>query len=485
MRESQLALIAEGRSWTFAALRAEARRVAQRLAAFGVRPGDRVGMLLPNAPHAVFLIHAAQQLGAVLVPLNLRLTSAELLAQAQRVRLRCLVHNTATAPQASALAEIAPLLDIDAETPSAPFCAQKRTLEALHTLMFTSGTTGQPKAAMLTWGNHFWSAIASGWRLGVHPEDRWLLNLPLYHVGGLAIALRAALYGIPIVLHSRFDPEMVLWALARDRVTILSLVPTMLKRLLDFNRDRPLPEHVRVVLVGGAATPAPLLARALEARVPVALTYGLTEAASQVATATPDQVRAQRNNGVGYPLRGVHVRIADADGAPLPPEALGEVWVRGPIVMRGYWDDPEATARTLTLDGWLRTGDLGYCDARGQLWVVQRRTDLIISGGENIYPAEVEAVLLQHPEVEAACVVGVEDAEWGQRVVALVQRVPGAAVRAEALQAFCRKRLAGYKCPRAVLFVDALPLTASGKVDRKAAQAWATQAIAEREAMQS
>ncbi|MCX7939824.1 MAG: long-chain fatty acid--CoA ligase, partial [Thermoflexales bacterium] len=134
MRESQLALIAEGRSWTFAALRAEARRVAQRLAAFGVRPGDRVGMLLPNAPHAVFLIHAVQQLGAVLVPLNLRLTSAELLAQAQRVRLRCLVHNTATAPQASALAEIAPLLDIDAETPSAPFCAQKRTLEALHTL---------------------------------------------------------------------------------------------------------------------------------------------------------------------------------------------------------------------------------------------------------------------------------------------------------------------------------------------------------------
>lgn len=479
MNAQELALIAEGKAWTFAALRAEARRLVQQLAAFGVRAGDRVGMLLPNTPQAVFLIHAVHQLGAVLVPLNVRLTVAELKQQVRRVALRCLVHDATTALQAAALAPEAPLLDLStADAPRPADLSDLPTSAYLHTLVFTSGTTGTPKAAMLTWGNHVWSAIASGWRLGVQRDDRWLLCLPLYHVGGLAVVLRAALYGIPIVLHARFDAEAVLASLARDRATLISLVPTMLKRLLDANGDRPLPEHVRLVLLGGAAAPAPLLERALAARVPVALTYGLTEAASQVATATPEQVRAAPGS-VGHPLRSVRVRVADEHGEAVPTGAIGELWVRGPVVMRGYWGDAEATARALTPDGWLRTGDLGYFDEAGRLWVVQRRTDLILSGGENVYPAEVEAVLLRHPAVEAACVVGVEDAEWGQRVVALVQRAPHAQVEVGVLQAFCREHLAGYKCPRAIWFVDALPLTASGKVDRKAAQAWAAQRVVE------
>ncbi|MDW8293557.1 MAG: o-succinylbenzoate--CoA ligase [Anaerolineae bacterium] len=481
----RLALIFGARAWTYAELEAEARALAARLAALGVGHGSRVAMLLPNVPQAVFLVHAVGLLGGVLVPLNTRLTSDELRFQVRRAAPALLAHNQATAPLAMSLAQDVPLLDLDAKPEAAPNAFKQArdgwtpTAHDVHTIVFTSGTTGRPKGALLTWGNHWWSAVASGWRLGVQPDDRWLLCLPLYHVGGLAVLLRSALYGTTVILHERFDPSAVIAALQAHRATVISLVPTLLKRLLEAGLDARTAPALRVALLGGAAAAPDLVAQACAAGIPVALTYGLTEAASQVATAPPQETR-EFPDSVGLPLQGVSVRIADEQGTALPPNEVGEIWVRGPNVMRGYLDDPEATAAALR-GGWLRTGDLGFVDARGALHVVQRRVDLIVSGGENIYPSEVEHVLASYPGVEGVCVVGVPDVEWGQRVVALIQPAPGEQVDSPAVQAFCRQRLAGYKCPRQVLLVESLPLTASGKLDRRAAQTLATQLLAQRE----
>ena len=341
---------------------------------------------------------------------------------------------------------------------------------------------------MLTLENHFWSAVASAFRLGVDPQDRWLLCMPLYHVGGMAIVLRSCLYGTAVVLHSRFEPAAVNEALEAQQITLVSLVPTMLHRLLEARGERPMPPTLRCILLGGAAAPPALLERCLALNLPVATTYGLTEAASQVATATPAEVR-RKPGTVGKPLLFTEVRILDEDGRELPPGEIGEIAVRGPTVMQGYYpavsgqrsafsrqasavsgQPPVADAESwkLEADGWFHTGDLGYLDADGDLWVVQRRTDLIVTGGENVYPAEVERVLLAHPDVREACVVGVEDAEWGQRVAAAVVLREDAELTEEALVAFCRERLAGYKVPRILRFVDALPQTASGKAARAA-----------------
>jgi len=238
----------------------------------------------------------------------------------------------------------------------------------------------------------------------------------------------------------------------------------MLHRLLQ-SRAKPWPASLRLVLLGGAAATPELLAAAWEASVPVAPTYGLTEASSQVATALPADAR-RKPGSVGKPLFLTDVRIVDDSGHELPAGEIGEVLVRGPQVMAGYYHNPDATARTLR-NGWLHTGDLGSLDDESDLFLVQRRSDLIVTGGENVYPAEVEAVLRAHPAVMEACVVGVADGEWGQRVAAAVQLQPDAWADETALLTFCRERLAGYKIPRQVRFVEELPQTASGKIERR------------------
>lgn len=469
---SRAALIWREQVWTYGALHEAVNRMAAQLHAAGVRPGDRVAMLLPNSPAALFLLHAALRVGATLVPLNTRLTTAELAWQVGQTAPALLVHSHATSAQAEPLGAHVPLFNVD-EPPHTPATAVSFTplpFDGVQAIVFTSGTTGRPKGAMLTLANHFWSATASGWRLGVQRDDCWLLCMPLYHVGGMAILLRSALYGTAVCLHERFDTDAVAHALDSGRITLVSVVPTMLKRLLDARGDRPFHPAVRTVLVGGAATPPPLLERALAAGVPVALTYGLTEAASQVATAAPDEVQAAPGT-VGAPLWGTTVRIVRDDGTSAAVGEVGEIVVRGLTVMRGYWQDPDATAHTLR-DGWLHTGDMGYLDEAGRLWMMQRRTDLIVSGGENVYPSEVEGVLLRHPAVAAVCVVGTPDAEWGEVVTAVIQPREDATCDADEIRAFCRQHLAGYKCPKRIVFVEALPLTASGKIARHTVKEW-------------
>ena len=476
----RVALEARGRRWTFSELDADVTRTARRLAHVGVRTGDRVATLLQNGPEAVLLAHAVPRLGATLVPLNVRLGDAEIAWQAGDVRARLLVAESRTAGAAGAAGAARPeltLVSVDADGAARLGGASLGSIDEadvellaahaaddVHTIIYTSGTTGRPKGAMLTFGNHWWSAIGSALNLGVHASDRWLAVLPLFHVGGLSILLRSAIYGITAVVHEAFDEAAVNRAIDDDAITIVSVVAATLTRMLDARRDRPYPATFRCALLGGGPAPRPLLERCAEAGIPVVQTYGLTETASQVATLAPGDAPS-RPGSAGRPLYPNELRIGDADAS-----GAGEILVRGPVVMAGYADRPAESARAL-VDGWLHTGDVGRLED-GYLYVLDRRDDLIVSGGENVYPAEVEGALLAHASVLEAGVVGAPDPRWGARVVAVVRLSNAAPVTTDQLLAHCRTLLGGFKLPSEIRFTsEPLPRTASGKLRRRALRA--------------
>ncbi len=482
----KLALLIGEQRWTYGELDTAVAHLTTFLHHKGICPGQFVAALLPNSLEYVCLIHALARLGAVLVPLNTRLTPAELQWQIDHVGAKWLV----TDEEKWSIVNCQ-LLIVNEETiaTTKPLTIDHwpLTIDHLQAVIFTSGTSGTPKGAMLSYANHYHSAHASAERLGVQPDDLWLSVLPLYHVGGLAVIFRSCLYGTAVSLHPRFDLAAIHHDLDQNPITLISLVPTMLHRLLESRTHWPV--SLRLILLGGAAAPAELVQRANalprhslpihnsqftihNSLFPlVAPTYGLTEAASQVATMLPADA-ARKPGSVGKPLLFTRVKIVDEQGHELPPQQIGEIVVSGPTVMAGYFargQEPEEDQAPL-LPGSpapLHTGDMGYLDADGDLWIVQRRSDLIVSGGENVYPAEVEGVLRGHTAVAEACVVGLPDAEWGQRVAAMVQVQPGQTVTESDLLAYCRQQLAGYKIPRHVQLVDALPLTASGKIARQ------------------
>jgi o-succinylbenzoate---CoA ligase len=447
------ALFFEGQTWDYGTLHALANQYAAQLTSYGVSIGSRVGVWLPNCPAYVALIFAVARCGAILVPLNTRLTPSELQWQIEQTACQIVITETLTD------APCVPL-EIFERAPQVAFKPQYINTKKPAAILFTSGTSGFPKGVQLSWGNFFFSAVASADRIGSLPNDRWLCILPLYHVGGLSIILRACIYGITVDLHPQFDVERLNHSLTHDPITLISLVPTMLYRLLDVKKVWT--PSLRLILVGGAAATPELLERA--DGLPIATTYGLTEATSQVATALPPQVLIKPAS-VGKALKYTCIEIRREDGNLTEIDEYGEITVEGSTTMQGYLNNPEATAQTLR-DGWLYTGDIGYFDSEGDLWVVQRRSDLIVSGGENIYPAEVERVLAQHPAIQQVSVVGVDDAEWGQRVAAAI--IPSGNVSANEIMTFARQQLASYKIPRQVLLVGELPQTASGKIDRQA-----------------
>lgn len=513
----RLALFDGDQRITYAELNTAVDSLAARLTAQGIRRGQRVALLLDRSRNAVTLVHSLVRIGVSLVPLNTRLTVDEMQYQVDNAACDWILR-TIDAP-ALLGGRLGRGLHVDDLPRNAPDLNLVGALEldAEFGILFTSGTTGKPKGARLLWKNIYASAEASAQRLGTLPDDRWLLTLPLYHIGGLSIIFRSALYGTAVILPNftddQFDLSQLQARMLETETKLVSLVPTMLHRLLSDEFARQLfrrsnlslnnetasaqvraprrisqkfifPSSLRLILLGGAATSPQLLERAVAENLPVATTYGLTECASQVATATPEETR-QKPNSVGKPLPGTRVEIRDDEGTVLPSGEIGNVNVAGDVVMYGYLH--QAKVRE-----WLRTGDLGYLDADGDLFIIQRRSDLIVSGGENIYPAEVEAVLVQHPAVEEACVVGISDEQWGQRVAAAIvvrrtsfnQMVSGDEQNAhrkmntqgdgathshfeEELIAFCRQHLAGYKIPRKISVLDVLPQTASGKIKRQ------------------
>ncbi len=421
------ALIADGSRLTYEELEAEATAAARRLAARGVRGGAAVTLELPVGADYVVLLHALMKLGAVAQPLNTRLAAGEREAELER---------------AAPVLTISRPHDVSGPEADLPLLGE-HDLAAIQCRVMTSGTSGDPRPIGLTYGNHLWSAVGSAFNLGVDPSDRWLCCLPLYHVSGLEIVMRTVIYGTGAVVHDGFAVDEVAEALERDGVTLMSLVTTQLVRLLEAGVDL---SGMRAILVGGGPVPLEVLEEAIGRDAAVVQTYGLTETASQVTTLSPQEAR-RKLGSAGRPLLTTHLRIQD-----------GEILVQGPVVAPGCADE----------DGWLHTGDLGRIDDEGFLYVEDRLGDVIVSGGENVLPAEVEEVLLRHPDVADAAAVGRADAEWQEAVEAVVVLRHGAAAGAAELRQHCAESLAGYKVPKRFEFVSELPRTDSGKILRRA-----------------
>jgi O-succinylbenzoic acid--CoA ligase len=421
------ALIADGMALTYAELEREATSAARRLAARGARRGATVALTLDPGLEYVVVLHALMKLGAIAYPVNTRLTAAELERELDGMKPALTVSE---GPDLGLTEADLPLLG-------------EHDLDGLHCRILTSGTTGGPRSVGLTYGNHLWSAVGSAFNLGVEPTDRWLCCLPLFHVGGLSIVMRSVIYGTAAVIHDGFDVDRVAASLEGDGVTVISLVATQLVRLLEAGVDL-LP--LRAVLVGGGPVPEDVLEEALGRGATVVQSYGLTETASQVTTLSPGDAHSKRGSA-GRPLLTTHLRIQD-----------GEILVQGPTVAPGFADE----------DGWLHTGDLGTIDEEGFLYVEGRLGDVIVSGGENVLPDEIEQVLRKHPGVVDAAAVGRADPEWQEAVTAVVVLRNGAEVTAEELRSHCAETLAGFKVPKRFEFVSELPRTASGKLIRSA-----------------
>jgi O-succinylbenzoic acid--CoA ligase len=421
------ALVADGAEMTYAELEAEATWVARRLAAEGVRRGSTASLTMHPRREQVVLIHALMKVGAKLLPLSPRLTPEEHAAI------------VATEEATVDLDDAGELTQTEADLP----LLGEHDMDEICARVLTSGSTGTPHPVGLTYGNFLWSAVGSAFNIGVEPEDRWLCCLPLSHVSGLSIVMRSVIYGTTAVVHEGFDVDRTGAALERDGITVVSVVATMLTRLLEAGVDLSGP---RAILVGGGPVPAEPLEEAIDKGATVVQTYGLTETCSQVTTLTPAEAR-RKLGSAGRPLLTTHLRIRE-----------GEILVQGPTVAPGAAD----------ADGWLHTGDLGHIDEEGFLYVKDRIDDLIVSGGENVVPAEVEEVLLRHPEVADAAVVGREDPEWQQAVTAVVVLENGSAVTPDELRHHCAESLAGFKVPKRVELASALPRTPSGKLMRRA-----------------
>lgn len=428
-RPDHVGVVASDGGLTYAELDRRADVAARRLAALGVGTGGRVATTLPPSAEFAALLHAAPRIGAALVPLNTRLTGEQQRAQAAAVGADVVVD----APLDGMEAAVEPRRELDPG--------------AVHTVLFTSGTEGEPKPVELTVGNLDAAAAGSAAVFGSEPDDRWLCALPLFHVAGLSVLTRCARNATTAVLHDRFDVGAATDALTAGDVTLASLVPTQLRRL----RDAGLSEApaLRALLLGGGPIPPDLVEWARDARLPVRCTYGMTETASQVAVTGLWESAAT-------PIPGAELRIASTDAAAGSgdKDAAGEILVRGPMVAPG----------ALSGDGWLHTGDVGAIDRHGRLHVEGRIKELIVTGGEKVAPAAVEAVLAAHPAVADAGVAGTPDPDWGEAVTAYV--VERAAVSDYDLLAFCRERLAGYQVPKRVVRVRSLPRNASGKLLR-------------------
>jgi o-succinylbenzoate---CoA ligase len=396
-RPDHPAVAAGGAAVTYAELHERATRAARGLAARGVGARDRVRVSHPPGIAFAALLHAVPRLGAVFEPV-------------------------APEDPPEPLSD-GPGEDLELRSTHDP--------GAVHSVIRTSGTTGEPKPVELTFANHAASAAASADALGVDPDDRWLCPLPLHHVGGLGVLIRCAVNRTTAVLHARFEAERVRRVLEAGGVTLASLVPTMLVRLREAGLTRA--PGLRAIALGGGPIPAGLLEWAADTGIPVTPVYGMTETCSQVVAGSP-----------GRPLRGVELEI----------DAAGEILVRGPMVAHG----------SLSPDGWLHTGDLGRLDRDGLLHVEGRLRELIVTGGENVAPLEVEQALLGHPEVADAAVVGRPDPEWGEAITAFV--VARGPANEQQLRAWCRGRLAPHKVPKRIEIVRSLPRNAAGKIEK-------------------
>ncbi|MBU1276691.1 MAG: long-chain-fatty-acid--CoA ligase [Proteobacteria bacterium] len=477
------AVISEHGSWTFPQWRAESEAMALALKQLGVMPGDHVAVIFLNGRRLLALFVALFRLGAVAVPLNVRLSTPELAhiiadsdagtvifdarftSQVEHLRQgRLPVGRWIISGGEDAGAEVS--LDQALEgcryaSWEGPPPAENQT--AL--ILYTAGTTGKPKGVVLTHHNCVWAAASAAAEVDLRPDYRVALVFPLYHSAALAILVTNLYLGCCTVTMAKFDPDLVVETVQREAINRLVFPPTVWNFILQLpDLEKFDTSSVRSLGSGGEIMPVHTKMRLLEvfARAKLGETYGMTETMATISTLKPEDV-LRKASSVGTPFYNVELRIVDEKGRELPSGRVGEIAVRGPNVASGYYKDPATTAKTFP-DGWLRTGDLGEMDPEGFLFLRGRKKELIISGGENIYPREIEEVLIRHPAISEVAVVGVPDAVWGQRVHAVVALKEGHSIRDQEVVDFCRGRLAGFKKPKTVQFVKCLPRSAAGKV---------------------
>lgn len=496
-RPERLAIVAGDVALTYSQLADEAQRRAAALRELGITPRAIIGLhTAPDSENSLEWIctaHAIFWLGATLVPLHSRATHSELTFQLTKIPLDLLI----TGPGSSLISNISNISSpgsprtvstTELRTPPDTTCEPAQISDDdILTILFTSGTTGQPKAVPLTVANHFASALASRQRLHTdahQPDfDRWLCCLPLCHVGGLAILLRSAIYATCVELTSGFDPNHVLHLLQTRPITLASLVPTMLYRLLDA-ADRQNIQHItsnlRAILIGGGSIDPELLRAARRRGLPVVPTYGMTEASTQITTLAPStdtNPATDHLDTAGRPLDGFEIRIVLPDNSgddafsnyiACQPDQIGTILVRGPMLTRGYIGSTDNNPQDDRFqNGWYKTGDMGRLDHDGYLTIEHRHGDLIVTGGENVDPNEVERTLRQLDSIKDVAIVGIDHPEWGQAVAAAIVCTtspdnPDALL--QSITQHCRTQLARFKVPRNWKFVTEIPRTASGKV---------------------
>jgi len=470
-----LVYVGTGERFTYAELDARAVRMARVWRqVLGVRKGERIALLADNRPEYLDAFFAAPKAGVILVPLGTRLTPRELAGILEDSRPAGLLYGAEHAETVRALRELVSLdhwisLDEDFESlaaavPGTPWSRERCDPEDLWCLLYTSGTTGKPKGVMLPYRMIVWNGYNTvvGWQL--RADDVSPIFTPLYHAGGLG-AFLAPIFTIggTVVLHRGFDAAEVWRTIEKEGCTVVLGVPTIFKLLMDDPGFRSADlSCVRWFISGGAPLPTYLIEAFQRRGVAFKQGYGLTEVGVNCFAMTVEESAAKRGS-IGKPMMFTETRLIGEDGVEVPAGEVGELLLRGPHVSRGYWQNPEATAAALDAEGWFHTGDLARRDADGFHYIAGRKKDMIISGGVNVYPAEIEGELLQHPQVRDAAVVGIPHPTWGEVGVAFV--VPGAEPPSpDDLAEFLSARLARYKLPREVVFVDALPRTAYGKV---------------------
>jgi acyl-CoA synthetase (AMP-forming)/AMP-acid ligase II len=490
-RPEATALVYGQRRTRFAALADRVARLAAVLRALGLKPGDRVAMLGPNSDHYVVFFYAVWWAGGVINPVNTRWSAREIAYSLDDCDTGLLLvdapfHATALGLRgvSNSLTQLlhwgdgaAPegLVDLPALVAAAtPMADTGRGGKDLAAVMYTGGTTGRPKGVMLTHANLYLNLLCANLAAQRPLEAVGIAIAPMFHVGGMGLTLQLMQRLCRQVILPAFDEVALLQAVADERGSETFLVPTMLKRLVEHPRFGEFDTRsLQLVLYGAAPIDEALLAQA-QAALPEAgfcQLYGMTEL-SPVVTALPawchaaDQpaeLRRQRLRSAGRPVAIAELRIVDGQGQVLPNGQVGEIVVRGPTVMAGYWNQPEQTAAAIQ-DGWMHTGDGGWIDNDGFVYVVDRIKDMIVTGGENVYSAEVENAITELPAVSMVAVIGVPDERWGERVHAVVVLRAGHSLSAEDLVAHCRTQIAGYKCPRSVEFRTELPLSAAGKM---------------------
>jgi len=475
---NQEGLVCEQVRRTFRQLNDQANRLARAMRALGVKRGDRVALLALNEPEYYDMFFGLGKIGAVLVPINYRLAGPEMAYILKDAGATVfvfgkeyieIVNSFRAEIPARQLLVIGDTVPAWAKSYGALLAEQTAAEPELAggdddtlTVLYTSGTTGRPKGAMLTHANYFWTSTTMLATLG-HTGDTFLVALPLFHIGALAGPPMFVHFGQRAVLLRSFDAKRFLELIPEEKVTGFGSVPQLLMFLkLIPGFDKSLFKTVKIILVYAAPVPVALIKEYAEVGIEVRQLYGLTECTGP-ATVIDSEHAIIKAGSCGLPMFHTEVRVVREDGTEVGPEELGEVLLYSGNVMKGYLNKPEATAEAI-VDGWLHTGDVAKKDADGFLYIMDRKKDMIISGGENIYPAEIEDVIFKHPQVADVGVIGYPDVKWGEAVKAVVVKKPGAALTEAELIAWCKERIGKFKIPRQVIFVEAIPRTPTGKI---------------------